>query len=435
MAFLSVSSASSRGGHAPRPHAAAIAFKGLDARPLQSVVVDCYGSEKQVTAIKHLQQLGKEEGFQVFAKLGTYLLQDLERVFTLMDDLFNHSITKPEYWDITQRRQWGQDNKLVVIGRNGQREILKLPTLPFRPKDIRKRWDQGVVNNKNEQRYADELGQSMGLPVRPIRSYIEGGNLFLGTRLDGSPYGLVGHDSVEITALLLAGGHDKTPADEVDQLIENHYQQALQVIAEDLNLDPANLGVIHQPDFHLDMRIRPLKYPFVLLHDDSEAIPFLDRVLASGRLKGDAHSRVAMLRADTRQTQRDLKQKGYYADTRQTEAELKALGFEPIRVPAVFGKKKGRLVNYMNALVHENPAKQGLVYATGSCSLPEINKAFAEALRQTLPPDTIRRIEFIAGSYVKASDTDADDYGPTNHLESELTQNEGGLHCQCLEIP
>jgi hypothetical protein len=109
--------------------------------------------------------------------------------------------------------------------------------------------EQGQVHLSQLQ-YASlaKAGAQKGIAHQAL-SYLEGGNIFLGSRANGDAYALIGRDSLAITRELLT----RQSGGEVSD------QKVLEVIAADLGVPVEGVFPVEQPgEFHLDMRMMPI---------------------------------------------------------------------------------------------------------------------------------------------------------------------------------
>ena len=116
----------------------------------------------------------------------------------------------------------------------------------------------GAVQERRSQLLKVSTALAEGRTVRENLSHVEGGNVILGTRAPGTPYALVGRDSVAITRALLARQLERP----VSQ------RSALAAIAKDLGLQAHQVYPVEQPnDFHVDMYMVAMAPGQVLLND------------------------------------------------------------------------------------------------------------------------------------------------------------------------
>jgi hypothetical protein len=202
--------------------------------------------------------------------------------------------------------------------------------------------DKGIPNSEEEGLHSLGIKDSQGLPQRKLDqakhflasfnkrmvktfSIIDGGNMLTGLRENGNPYVLVGRDAVlqttlvhggfaqqgqprlsfydevrvneklkelpedvdainRMTTMLQAGeyiSNSLSPEEARDQakrfLAMNEITQ--DIMAAELKVPREDLVIISQPDFHIDMHLRPLVNGRVLVNDYEESKNLVERVL------------------------------------------------------------------------------------------------------------------------------------------------------------
>lgn len=260
--------------------------------------------------------------------------------------------------------EYGQDNKLFTENR-----MLLL---------------QGCINAGWKE--AEILAEHLGIKSQAVRSNVQGGNCFLGKLPNGEDFALIGQD-----ALCLR--RDSSPWSEGDVIKTLTKQE----VAKEIDIKPENLYAIPQPDFHLDMAIRPLKYPYILVDDMDLTFSMAKTDKQRDYLKNEVYL--------LSQKERIAKMK--YTTPKQTAEELEKLGFIPIMVPGSFGFKR-TMLNYMNAIVHQNP-DGSLTYITNRSDYGKkfwiglnMEKIFSEYLKTQCPD--VKKIIFIDWKYIGRED-------------------------------
>jgi len=253
---------------------------------------------------------------------------------------------------------WSQDNK--VFFENGR---------------------LGVFSESQDPETAKNLANKLKIRPQIIELQTEGGNYFLGKKPNGENFALVGVDALD--------GITKETA------------------AIALHVDAKNLHVISQPGFHLDVAIRPLTYPYVLVGDTN-----LTTLLAK---EGRDEHQYKVFSKRLFNNQEDL-----YTTANDTVKELEAQGFKPIRVPGLVAGYKG--LNFMNAIVHQKPNGK-LIYITNKTSIGEklgidFGGIFEKELKSKCPE--IEKVIFIDGK---------------GFVQKALTRLFGGTHCMACEKP
>ena len=324
-------------------------FKGYFAAPIKELHIQPYSQDKNV--VPFIKELQKKCGkyFDIVIQMGDKVTKNTEELVTNnFGYIQSHIFTK-----------WGQDNKLFF--ENGK---------------------LGVLEYADLMSHGKQLGKALQMEVERIGAKIEGGNVFLGKKKNGESFALIGEYAMTDS--------NKT------------------TMAKLLHVKPKNLHVISQPDFHIDMGIRPLAYPYVLVGDSK-----LTTNIVRGKIKEEDINLLNNAR------DKYSKDNSYSSADKMTE-ELKVHGFKPIRVPGLAGKESA---NFMNAIVHQNE-DGSLVYITNKPSKTfsknigiHFEDIFKEYLQKEVPE--IKEVIFIEGN---------------EYIPFCLTKK-GGIHCLTSENP
>jgi hypothetical protein len=160
-------------------------------------------------------------------------------------------------------------------------ELAALPGVPGRPPGelplatMRRFPDmmfmiQGVVERDAGQEVAAALAAARAAPLGEATTYLEGGNVLLGTLPGGEPYALVGRDSAAVSRAVLERHRGRAV----------HEAEVIAAMAADLAVPPARLFLVEQPwVFHLDMAMTLLAPGTVVLNDALEAFRLQTRWL------------------------------------------------------------------------------------------------------------------------------------------------------------
>ncbi len=209
-----------------------------------------------------------------------------------------------------------------------------------------------------------------------------------------------------------------------------------------------NVHILSQPDYHLDLGIRPLNDKNVLVCDDNlmvnkikEGIDLITKTIQNNPLNSKR----------LKEIQYNLKfllnnflisiKENPYASSNITFNQILDAGFNPIRVPARFyttvqhGDLQKSLkydLNFANAVVFEKHNNE-LVYITNKSQMDKAIGITPEIENQTgfsfekIFKDALK-------SYVKEEDTYF--VSEKNAVMSEfLLKKDCGIHCLCAEIP
>ena len=316
-----------------------ISFKGYDAAPLKNVFVERYSS----TPIRReMEDIAKNENFNI-GYLSDYL-------------------------------KWAQDDK-SFIERNGKTHL--------------------VGNLRVDEDFMEDLDRIYGISSSYAKTFVTGGNSFIGKYPNGEKWMLIGEDEVR---------PQKTKAD----------------ISKEYGIDEKNIFTIPQQYYHLDMFMRPIGYPYVLVDSPTLVKKKLDRM---SYLKSPYET--IQLRSSFNQFERQ-RQKSGYSSSSDTIETLKKAGFKPIEVAGVFGSG----INFLNAIVNKH--QDGTIsYITNSTAcesqfISQIEKDFEKELREKV--ENIRDVYFVSGKNEVA------DYDQ-NYVMNNLFSRGGGIHCMSLEEP
>ena len=324
-----------------------IQFKGWAAAPIKELHIQPGRDASFMPFIHELNNKCKDY-FKIVIQLTDGLVSDTKKV-----KLDNYKQIKG-----SSELFWGQDNKIFF-------ENNKL----------------GIFAESKDPITASMLAEKLRVRTKTILLDTQGGNCFLGKKPNGETYALVGKDA-------LSGTDENTVAQSFDVKVEN-------------------LHFISQPNFHIDMVVRPLTYPHVLVGDPKLTAELAKKGLSKNQCKDfDAKYFNEISRE--------------YASTNKTVKELKAQGFEPIRVPGLISGRRG--VNFMNAIVHQKP-DGNLVYITNKTHIGKNNgldlqKIFENDLKSKFPQ--IDTFIYIDGK---------------GHVQESLTSLFGGTHCMTCERP
>ena len=268
--------------------------------------------------------------------------------------------------------KWAQDFK-TIIEQHGQKVV--------------------VVNERVDENYLDEMKYKYGIYPKRSGYIATGGNSFIGKFPNGEKWMMVGDDEL--------------------------YTKSYKYLSELYGIKEENIIHIPQQNYHLDMFMRPIGYPFVLIDD-----PELSRKkLATMDMKLGSYDYIKM-----NQSFNDFekfRQKDYASHKNAIKA-LENAGFIPIKIAGVFGSG----INFMNAIVNQHP-NGSISYITNSskCDSPFVSKLeqeFEQELRSKV--SNIDRVYFIKGN--------EEYFDPRlNYMSYHLENKGGGIHCMSLEEP
>jgi hypothetical protein len=293
---------------------------------------------------------------------------------------------------------------------------------------------QGAVTLRAEDDAAIDTAHSLGRTAVRTKTYIEGGNLLPGTTSDGRPYAMVGRDSVVVSAFDLEAknffssskvqariqemkARGRMSSSDIERT-ENKLLRAEQAsswnapnavnnalrgraerfmatleltqirMARDVGLDPERLVVLSQPDFHIDMHIRPLRPGEVLVNHPKACIDAIDDALTS---PGNKWWERRELRAMRKHAVAELSEKGHVYD--EIINQIEAAGLIAIPAPGVF-ESNSRKANFMNAVPGTTSSGESF-FLTNASTLTSLERAFARFAERE---GDVERIEFLGAS-------------------------------------
>lgn len=248
--------------------------------------------------------------------------------------------------------------------------------------------------------YLGEMEEHYKMPVELLplfdksSGYISGGNFFLGKKPDGEKFMLIG-------------------ANEEMSISKKQ-------ISERYEVKPENIHYIKQQDYHLDLSIRPIGYPYVLVNNPEMC------------LKNEFKAKGVKTKSKPTLDKDNYKMLAY----KRSIEQLKENGFVPIAIGGVYDTKDAS-VNFMNAIVNKH--KDGSIsYITNSskCNMPNISKyqrIFEKDLKNKL--DELKKTDKNAPTLKNIYFIEGENYGTHNEVMENLLEGAGGVHCMSAEEP
>lgn len=260
------------------------------------------------------------------------------------------------------------------------------------------------VNNNCLNKYRKD-----GMDTKYCQSgFIVGGDMFIGKYPDGRKW--------MITGRKFGLGNFKTNASRA------------------YGIDEKNIFQIPKQNFHIDMFMRPIGYPYILVNDFSLVDETLDEVYSNLLCDSgfdddtDTDNEIAefeQYKQYYEEFKNSLKSRDYYCDTDTICKILENHGFKPIKVAGVYGDE----INFMNAIVNKH--QDGTMsYITNSSDCPaarfysDIQRKFEMQLKKE--GLNISNVYFVQGNSKQTS---------YNYMMDTLLNENGGIHCMCLEEP
>lgn len=247
---------------------------------------------------------------------------------------------------------------------------------------------------------------------------LTGGNFYLGKKPNGEKWLLIGGDGENFEPF--------STDDVLTTLLQMIDQKDTKAISSLYDVKEENIHYISSPEYHLDMTIRPIGYPYVLVNDPKLAMA------KTKKMRKFEQERIGQM------FQNSLQEKQYLKAADKQIEDLKKAGFVPIRIAGIYGQMGSpeKSYNFMNAIVNTHP-DGSISYITNSTEcgdlvFSKLQKQFERDLKDSLEkapkfkdikPPTLRKAYFIAGDYHK------DRFGKYN----DLMIRDSGVHCYCAE--
>ncbi|MBE7706961.1 MAG: hypothetical protein E7Z91_06955 [Cyanobacteria bacterium SIG30] len=329
-------------------------FKGYDATSIKNLYLGTLEKRCDLDIVEDLNNVCKREGIKLYS--------------TTADNIFEGAV--PDIWVGGYMNIWNQDKMLFIKGKNGV-EVLSTDGASSLPTRLSKRFKE------------------MGIAESETRLKTEGGNFFIGEKENGEKYILAGKSS----------------------------EEDVKKIAQIQNIKAENIHIIPQTAFHIDMIVRPIGYPYILVNDEEEALENIEKLNIPTREKQNLKRYAEKTREDIARGRRQIYGK-------EIAKMLEAQGFKPILIGGIYSFG----ANFMNAIVHKrNDGK--LVYITNSAEnttkeQEKLQKIFENDLRKKVP--NIAKVDFILGKEARV-------FGE-NNMQNFLIAD-GGVHCLCAEEP
>lgn len=327
---------------------------------------------------------------------------------------------------------------------------------------------QGAVDERGEAYISYQLAKELGRDSKITECYIEGGNMVPGTTTDGKPYALVGRDSLILSAYHLddsrkfsrsavdaqvrkmetTGAFKTSEVDEtarrlkaMDVALQNGWFDAYldqpttlpnqirptqaditkakeflakleltkDLMAKDVGIPKERLVFIDQPEFHIDMAVRPLGPGEVMVNHPRRSIQLLDEALRDPQLRSSERRELQEMRTHA---QRELTELGPVYD--RIIQQLESSGLLVAQAPGVF-ESNSRKANFMNAVPGHTPDGTATYITIGS-SIKPLERAFETFVKSLGVED----VHFVGGKMVE--------YGMTaGEVSLEMM---GGIDCR-----
>ena len=408
-----------------------IAFRGWDACPVRTLYVMRPKSQRDqtITFNQELGEIAKQEGFQV-----------------------------KELREKTVKACWPQDEFMI----NAAGSL------------ITKNREHSHFNNETLWQVVNDFKQKYGFKIKeaPMDFVVEGGNLFLGKKPDGEPFVLIGNrteytfgsDEYDKYRQVLSAAAAQDPfgmlpllekarlgdTAELDKATRRFLEKTKmgndilkQKTAATFGVEDKNVYVVPQMNVHLDLFMRPMGYPNILVNDPEYALKNLNDLGVElskdpATIEADFQYLRELYESTERYTKRLHKKFGNTAN--DVVNSLKSQGFNPIRIGAVYGEGfyeeliNGCQINFLNGIAHKRPDGQ-LSYITNGTMRNDVDKRLEELFEKQLNekiPGGMAKVHFVYG---KLDNIQHPHHKTWNSVSFDLMNSGGGVHCQVVEEP
>ncbi len=384
-------------------------FKGYSAGKIKTLYMQNTNFPSQINIYNKMKEIGEKEGFDVFIHS--------------QGEIKKEEIKSPDKnkvpWSL-----WSQDNKIFI--KKDNRQILLTPEFYNPPETLAVK---DFCNASKIKGFVSEI-------------IFEGGNMYFGKKDNGENYLMT-----SMPTLYLSGKYlylkEKTKKDltykEAESFFVNgkfknengetiatnneyekdympYIEKAVKIISQDFDIKKENLIILPETNFHIDMAIRPLEYPYVLVNDDKEVDKLIKKLEKKFKFDFGARKDLKALKRNVK------KHRTRYCSTEKVCQKLEEKGFVPIKIAGAFGRSP---VNFINAIVQKT--NNGLTYITNSTKpstklYEAMQDIFEQNLRENCP--NISKVYFIDGGIKEKN---------RNNIMYYLENGNGGIHCLCCE--
>ena len=208
--------------------------------------------------------------------------------------------------------------------------------------------DQGRVGKHHEIAAFKIHARENGLVIRDSRVYLEGGNVLVVPKADGSTGVLIGMSSLLVSTFLL----NREGAFAPGTRFSDKLKATKQVMAQELGVDPDQVTYLDQLEFHLDMFLTPGANGQVFIEDPDDSNATINTLLQDPRLsKLQRHELKDKLYTNTSGSSSAPSLSTLRAELKPTIDELRDAGYQVVGVPGEYNPKPVEDTDFMNGIV------------------------------------------------------------------------------------
>lgn len=359
-----------------------VSFKGYDAIKLKGLYMQGFINEHDLAICRQIKKIAEKEHLDFFINQNNKGIKRYIEAGLTSD--------KPLL------RVWGQDRKAFL--KNGTNYTIMCPR------------DETLIDLP-EELSAFEMKQRNILP--------RGGNYYIGYKPTGEKW------------MIINGEY-------VTEYREQHYYPekiCLENIKDVYGIERENTCVTDYLCYDLDMLIRPIGYPYVLVNHDEETFKNIEKLRTKFPQSNEIYKKLIDFQKHICLTKKSNK----LCDC------LKDFGFIPIKIGGFYSED----INFLNSIAFKNGNNRiSLISNSTQHSCPELEyleELFEKDLREKVAG--IENVYFVSGGKKTVETFGKDDWIRTHNFPAYrfneyhnvimdwLGEHHGGIHCMTAEIP
>ena len=207
---------------------------------------------------------------------------------------------------------------------------------------------QGRVGRHHEVAALERHARENGLVIRNSRVYLEGGNVLVVPKADGTKGVLIGMSSLLVSTFLLSREGTFAPSASFPYKLK----ATKLVIAKELGVNPSQVTYLDQPDFHLDMFLTPGVNGQVFIEDPDYSNATINALLKEpGLSRLQRNALKGKLYGNTSGPRSAPSLSKLRAELKPTIDELRGAGYQVIGVPGEYNPNPVEDTDFMNGIV------------------------------------------------------------------------------------
>lgn len=268
----------------------------------------------------------------------------------------------------------------------------------------------------------ENLGELSDYEITSREHLPRGGNFYTGYKPDGEKWMILSaKTTMKDIRSIYNGDYDENTR--LRGLHNTRELVTLGEIASVFGVKMENICLVNTSYEDLDMLVRPVGYPYVLVNDCDSAVK---NMMKLKRKNADNKKQFDMF---------EMYDKCYKYDyvSKELADSLEKAGFIPVKIGGAYSNE----INFLNALAFRTE-NGGISYITNSTrdsrpELEELEKLFEVELRSKV--DNIENVYFVSGGSARENGFPDADKTNINSMMYWLGENKGGIHCMTAEIP